>query len=688
MWLVPLLLVTILTTGVDSPAYLDTVHIAVAGSSTFASLTQRAIALDETPGSAHLGLRLHGQQGLYVQQSQAGGGSPILRGFEANRLLLAAEGLPLNMTIFRSGHLHNLILWPPCFIEQTEIHPGPTSAQWGSDALGGTINLRLRAPTPSWRVAIDHGLESASRAYYLCGLVSDTTGLVGLFYQRRGAVRAGKRLPAGGERWLRPWYVVPTDSQDYLVSNPSPYVQLPSGYDHAALLARRRTPQRDSWFFATVTSAIPRYDRLTLLTPDGLPKYAEWFYGPHIWLIGQHRQRWKSLTGQIGAFFYQESRHRRRFQDRWRWNQYEQVLGIRGLLTCSRTKLRYGLRLTTEYVRSFANYEHTLHGIRQAAPTRYPHGGSWWATASPWLQYQTTIASQWKISLVLRQENAWLHARMGRSRIFYPFLPERIRRFWWNWAAAVHLTRQTPYGRYGLLLRKGYKFPNLDDLAKIFDSRPGQVFLPDSRLRPEEVYGIEAPILFQRTFLTLRLSPYLNWLQHPIGGLPTTDSLPYENEWSAIVQVSNLGAGYNYGLAGQLTLSIAQWQLTASGQIVRGMMWTDTDTFPMAHIPPASVLATLQYPIQSRLRLRVQWYWQDAKPATLYNPSGEDNLDYALPYGLPAVQIWNLGFIWQPHPHVHVFMGIDNLLDTHWRAFASGISAPGRNFILNMRIHL
>ena len=40
---------------------------------------------------------------VFVQKSQFGGGSPILRGFEANRILLIVDGIRMNNLIFLDG---------------------------------------------------------------------------------------------------------------------------------------------------------------------------------------------------------------------------------------------------------------------------------------------------------------------------------------------------------------------------------------------------------------------------------------------------------------------------------------------------------------------------------------------------------------------------------------------------------
>ena len=78
--------------------------------------------------------------GVRIQKSQGGGGSPILRGFEANRLLLVVDGVRMNNAIYRSGHLQNAITIHPNIIERVEIIFGSSSVGYGSDALGGVIH--------------------------------------------------------------------------------------------------------------------------------------------------------------------------------------------------------------------------------------------------------------------------------------------------------------------------------------------------------------------------------------------------------------------------------------------------------------------------------------------------------------------------------------------------------------------
>lgn len=81
---------------------------------------------------------------VLVQKSQQGGGSPVIRGFEASRVLLMIDNVRLNNIIYRAGHLQNIITMDPSILQRTEILFGPSSTVYGSDALGGVIHLHTK----------------------------------------------------------------------------------------------------------------------------------------------------------------------------------------------------------------------------------------------------------------------------------------------------------------------------------------------------------------------------------------------------------------------------------------------------------------------------------------------------------------------------------------------------------------
>jgi len=83
---------------------------------------------------------------VFVQKSQQGGSSPVIRGFEASRVLLVVDGVRMNNAIYRSGHLQNIITVDQNMLERVEVLQGPSSTLYGSDALGGAVHMITRDP--------------------------------------------------------------------------------------------------------------------------------------------------------------------------------------------------------------------------------------------------------------------------------------------------------------------------------------------------------------------------------------------------------------------------------------------------------------------------------------------------------------------------------------------------------------
>ena len=79
---------------------------------------------------------------VFMQKSQYGGGSPMIRGFATNRLLYSVDGVRMNSAIFRSGNIQNVISLDPFAIASTEILFGPGAVSYGSDAIGGVMVFR------------------------------------------------------------------------------------------------------------------------------------------------------------------------------------------------------------------------------------------------------------------------------------------------------------------------------------------------------------------------------------------------------------------------------------------------------------------------------------------------------------------------------------------------------------------
>ena len=70
----------------------------------------------------------------------------MIRGFSANSVLIAVDGIRMNNAIFRSGNLQNIILVDPNILQRTEVLHGPGTVVYGSDALGGVMSFGFKNP--------------------------------------------------------------------------------------------------------------------------------------------------------------------------------------------------------------------------------------------------------------------------------------------------------------------------------------------------------------------------------------------------------------------------------------------------------------------------------------------------------------------------------------------------------------
>jgi len=86
------------------------------------------------------------ETGVFVQRTNHGGGSPIIRGQFGNRILLLVDGIRLNNSTFRQGTNQYLNTVDPLVVDRIEVVRGPGSALYGSDAIGGLVNVLTERP--------------------------------------------------------------------------------------------------------------------------------------------------------------------------------------------------------------------------------------------------------------------------------------------------------------------------------------------------------------------------------------------------------------------------------------------------------------------------------------------------------------------------------------------------------------
>jgi hemoglobin/transferrin/lactoferrin receptor protein len=88
---------------------------------------------------------LQNEVGVLLQQTGNGQLSPFIRGLTGQHVLVLVDGIRMNTSILRAGPNQYTSTVDPGMIDRIEIIRGAESAMWGSDAIGGAINIVTRS---------------------------------------------------------------------------------------------------------------------------------------------------------------------------------------------------------------------------------------------------------------------------------------------------------------------------------------------------------------------------------------------------------------------------------------------------------------------------------------------------------------------------------------------------------------
>ncbi len=131
---------------------------------------------------------LAGINGVFVQKTNHGGGSPFLRGVTGNQTLILVDGIRLNNSVFRYGPNQYLNTIDAYTINKIEVVKGTGSVQYGTDAIGGVINLITSNPQFS---ADKNYFKAKAIAKYMTGDMEKTLRAEASYSSKKFALLAG-----------------------------------------------------------------------------------------------------------------------------------------------------------------------------------------------------------------------------------------------------------------------------------------------------------------------------------------------------------------------------------------------------------------------------------------------------------------------------------------------------------------
>ncbi len=657
---------------------------------------------------------------VFVQKSQMGGGSPVLRGFEASRVLMVIDGVRMNNATYRAGHLQDIITIDPFILDRMEVNFGAGSTLYGSDALGGVLYFKTKDATlGEFSVKPSATVRYQSASNSVIGNVglkvqSEKVGLLlSATRSQFGDLRSGSKNYSDWDTFgMLPKYVTQMNGRDTMLVNDDPQLQKGTGYSQTDLFAKIFTKTGKVEHMVnlqkSMSDIIPRYDRMSQFN-NGKPVYGRWDYAP------QNRE-YISYTAKAGSEDHhtrltlaqqriEVGRVTRNFGLEMERTQRDAVrmrtlnLDRHDQLSASFT-LNSGIEMVWNEVTSAGINKNISTLAETATKARYSDSGATTQMHSVFAQGIYKMAktgtviqggvrvSKYSLEALFSKANPWKLPYQSIS--FATTTP----------SYDLGLTQQL---KKGLLLKasvnQAYRNPNVDDMTKVFDSKPGaKLLVPSADLKAERSTTVDLGVLWRkdRSFAIeagVFSSAVKNLLLDQPGTLNGEDSLMYDGRLTPVYQLKNVALGEISGMYLNAKVRLVK-ELWFSGSLTQTQgIYRLNDAAaeqPLDHIPPVYGQASLRWNGKGWFA-EAQCLFNGMKKAEDYSSSGEDNQELQ-PIGLadingdgkadgfnPAWQCWNIRGGYQHRSGLTATLAIENVLDLHYRYFASGMSAAGRS---------
>ena len=680
--------------------------------------------------------------GVRIQKSQGGGGSPVLRGFEANRVLIVVDGVRMNNAIYRSGHIQNSITIDPNNIERAEIIFGSSSVGYGSDAMGGVIHYYTKNPIlkdqekikSSFKTNYNSANNGITNNFYT-NYSSDNWGsITSISISKFGDIKIGKNRQHGYQDWgLTPlfsensrykFYETPSVNNNQNIQKNTGYSQIDLFQKFLIKIGNSNILNLNIQF--SESSDIDRYDQLSIKNGNSL-KFSEWYYGPQKrFLISPSFKFFprKPLINKgvitLGFQKIDESRIIRKFNSLNRSHQIEdlKVFSLNGDFDTSIKgghSISYGVETT--YNKNYSKaYDQILEidnnnilGLSEkfAIPTRYPSNGSSYASFASYVNWSWNMSEFFTFNIGTRLTFTKLKASWNNIISVNPQLTDvRLNTEALTTTISMKLTPSKKF-QINTVLSSGFRNPNIDDVGKIRENN-GLLVVPNTFLKPEYAYnldlGFDYRSLNKKNYISLRgfstiISRHIGRAEFIVYSDNTTNDIGtiiYDGEEVTTIANKNLGNRFIHGFSIDGFSSLYnKFRFNYSLTYTKG---DNSELYgPLPSISPLFGSFSISY-TSDDFNLRASYKFSESKNHQEYSFGGEDGLDETpfrilndgtIKYmGTPKWSDFSIYGSKEISENTSLRFGVTNIFDVHYRTFASGISAPGRSLQIGLNIKL
>ena len=605
---------------------------------------------------------LFGATGVFLQKTNHGGGSPFVRGLTGQQTLLLIDGIRLNNATLRSGPNQYLNTIDPQSVSQIEVLRSSGSVAYGSDAIGGVVNVLTKTPQFSDQTSFTGGLftramtqnmEYSSRAE--AGFSSANVAVVGaLAYRKFGDLVAGRGLGR----------------------------ETPTGYDQRSgdVKARLRLSDR---YVATVAYQNLRQDSVPVYHRVRLENYRYYQFNPQRRQLGYvrleglyNRQFLKSV--QLTASWQRQTEGRQSQRNGSPTVVYERdettTTGLTLLTTAEPTqywRMQNGVELYRDRVGSNRQDVNTQTGVATLKRGLYPDVATMSSLALFSLhtlmlnKLTVTAGGRYNAFQIATPEVALGKASPGRAAIRPSALVGNV-------GASFALV---PTVRIVASVQSAFRAPNVDDLGTlgIVDFR---YEVPNANLRPERSLSKEAGVKVRTKRLSATLLAYHNRLSGFISRVRSgRDSI----QGYPVYLKQNSAESFIRGLEGEVEYEVMpNWLAYAGATYTYGQNVTANE--PFRRIPPLNGRIGLTYQPAKSWWVRAELLMAGAQTRLATGDQDDNRIRKG---GTPAWQLINLngGYRWK---FVTVSAELQNLTNEAYRTHGSGVDGVGRSAWLSV----
>jgi len=612
---------------------------------------------------------LETEVGVLMQRTGSGHVSPFIRGLTGPQTLLLIDGIRLTNSTFRSGPNQNFASIDPAMIDRIEVVRGPQSVLWGSDAIGGVINVVTRSASDGFSYDYMGGefvqrFRSADYASYSRASVEGSINSMSFF--GGGSYLNVQNLDRGGGLGRQPLTAYDKYAGDikidYLLNAQQ---MLTVSLQHVEL------------------QDVPRTDKFPKETRFFDPQQRDLAY-----------LRWQGTSDSIlfDTFMltasYQEQKTstiRRKPPTSTTEDQKEFEVGTTGINIVLAKDLdrlgivTWGADWYHDEVDAFFNRIDTVTGTVTPKTPEFPND-SFYERIATFLQWDVLVTDRLSAITGVRYTSIDTGATIAlfdpNSPGFPndPPVPTPIDPEFQDWTYSVGLVYELcPHVHVVGSIAEGFRAPNLDDLTTVSDNVNLGVDLPPSGSLSPEIstnYEIGAKLNFDR----VRGQIFYFWtdidgLLQPVlvgtdPGPPVIDFFQRKNVGQAEMQGLELGGEF---------LLTPQWSVYGNMFYTYGQNITDNE--PMRRIPPTQGIVGIRFRDEDGRNWFDVYAWLVRKQDRL---SSLDIKDSRVPDGgTPGYATLNVRAGTYITPNQRLTLWLENITDKAYRVHGSGVDGPG-----------